>query len=152
MPDLIARSACYATVDLDHPADVQLHSWGPSLQRAFELVAEAMFGYMVELDSVDVDDAQEAAVEADGHDLDSLLFNLLDELLFQFNTEGMVCKELRLSQLSVDGPFSARGVVRGEKFVRGRHRPGTEVKAVTYSAMQIVRTEEYCETFVIVDI
>src|SRR3989338_6619610 len=78
------------SLDLDHPADVQLHSWGKTLERAFELVAEAMFGYMGELDSVDLDDAQEATVEAEGHDLDSLLFNLLDELLFQFNTEGLV--------------------------------------------------------------
>lgn len=34
---------------LDHPADVQLHSWGDSLQESFEQVAMAMFGYITDM-------------------------------------------------------------------------------------------------------
>ena len=41
---------------------------------------------------------------------------------------------------------------RGERFVRGRHEAGTEVKAITYSAMQIRESPGDCEVFVIVDI
>ncbi len=43
---------------------------------------------------------------------------------------------------------------RGEKFDRQRHASGTEIKAITYSAMQVTeRTEEGdAEVFVIVDI
>lgn len=40
----------------------------------------------------------------------------------------------------------------GEKFDRQRHVCGTEVKAITYSAMQINETPEDAEVFVIVDI
>jgi SHS2 domain-containing protein len=41
---------------------------------------------------------------------------------------------------------------RGEKFDRQRHECGTEVKAITYSAMQIREKEGDAEVFVIVDI
>jgi SHS2 domain-containing protein len=41
---------------------------------------------------------------------------------------------------------------RGETFDRSRHECGTEVKAVTYSAMQIRQQPGDAEVFVIVDI
>jgi SHS2 domain-containing protein len=41
---------------------------------------------------------------------------------------------------------------RGERFDRSRHECGTEVKAVTYSAMQIRQQPGDAEVFVIVDI
>ena len=40
----------------------------------------------------------------------------------------------------------------GEKFDRHRHECGTEVKAITYSAMQIREQQGDAEVFVIVDI
>lgn len=41
---------------------------------------------------------------------------------------------------------------QGERFDRQRHVCGTEVKAITYSAMQINETAGDAEVFVIVDI
>jgi SHS2 domain-containing protein len=41
---------------------------------------------------------------------------------------------------------------RGETFNRHRHVAGTEIKAITYSAMQIHEREGDAEVFVIVDI
>lgn len=41
---------------------------------------------------------------------------------------------------------------RGERFDRERHVSGTEVKAITYSAMQILERPGDAEVFVIVDI
>lgn len=40
----------------------------------------------------------------------------------------------------------------GERFEVGRHASGTEVKAITYSAMQINEAPGDAEVFVIVDI
>jgi SHS2 domain-containing protein len=41
---------------------------------------------------------------------------------------------------------------RGERFDRARHECGTEVKAITYSAMQVRQSLGDAEVFVIVDI
>ncbi len=40
----------------------------------------------------------------------------------------------------------------GEEFSLEKHPQGTEVKAITYSAMQIIQNEEKNELFVIIDI
>ena len=70
---------------LDHPADVQLHSWGDSLEEAFEQVAMAMFAYITDMEYVEMRYTHE--IEAEGIDMLSLLFQFLDEFLFIFCAE-----------------------------------------------------------------
>lgn len=53
---------------MDHTADVQLHSWGVDLKEAFEQVGMAMYGYMTELETVEIKEKLE--IEAQGDDLD----------------------------------------------------------------------------------
>lgn len=40
----------------------------------------------------------------------------------------------------------------GETFELGKHPQGTEVKAITYSAMQINESDGFAEVFLIIDI
>eukprot|EP00887_Chlorella_sp_A99_P007899 scaffold20.g7899.t1 len=136
---------------LDHTADVQLHSWGNTLEEAFEQAALAMFNYMTPLSGIAVDEGATRTYEAEGHDMHSLLFNFLDELLFTFSTEFFVCREVRVTSLD-RGAFRIAAEGRGERFDRARHAAGTEVKAITYSAMQITEKPGDAEIFVIVDI
>ncbi|KAI8465163.1 MAG: Archease domain-containing protein [Monoraphidium minutum] len=136
---------------LDHTADVQLHAWGVTLEEAFANAGLAMFNYITPLAGVDLDPRQTREYAAEGHDLQSLLYAFLDELLFVFATEMAVCRELEVAELDRSA-WRIRAVGRGERFVRGRHEAGTEVKAITYSAMQIREQPGDCEVFVIVDI
>src|SRR5690606_14741708 len=69
---------------------------GPTLKEAFEQVVICMFGYITELDRVDIDEECQVEVEAEGHDLESLLFSYMDEFLFQFNTEFIICKQVQI--------------------------------------------------------
>lgn len=139
---------------LDHTADVQLHSWGDSLKEAFEQCGIAMFGYMTEIDKVEIKQCSE--IEANGHDLESLLFHFLDELLFLFSCEPfLICSKLVITEFITEGEeLSAKCKCYGEEFTLGKHPQGTEVKAITYSAMQIVNQPEKnrFELFVIIDI
>ncbi|OCT94929.1 protein archease isoform X1 [Xenopus laevis] len=134
---------------LDHTADVQLHAWGETLEEAFEQCAMAMFGYMTDIETVEPLDTVE--VETEGEDLISLLFHFLDEWLYKFSADQFfVPREVKV--LSIDRVnFRIRSIGWGEEFSLTKHPQGTEVKAITYSAMQI-HEEEKAEVFVIIDI
>ncbi|KAK9917654.1 hypothetical protein WJX75_006918 [Coccomyxa subellipsoidea] len=136
---------------LDHTADIQIHAWGCSLEEAFANAGLGMFNYMTPLSEIAKDPSCSRYFDVEGHDEQSLLYNFLDELLFVFSTELLVCCELTV--LTLDrATWKIRAFANGEKFERGRHASGTEIKAITYSAMQITEKEHDAEVFVIVDI
>jgi len=137
---------------LDHTADIQIHSWGKDLSEAFEQAALAMFNYMVELDKVEVDNSiPPREIEAEGHDMDSLLFQFMDEFLFVFCTEWLVCTEITITEFDKEN-FKIKAHGKGEKLDKKKHTTGTEVKAITYSAMQIRDEPGKAEIYIIVDI
>lgn len=111
-----------------------------------------MFGYMTDLDYVTVETCYEIGLKAD--DLESLLYRFLDELLFLFSAEPfLICKRLEITKFTKN-PFEIKCRCYGEPFDLSKHPQGTEVKAITYSAMQIVEkpAENHFEVFVIIDI
>ncbi|NWI13477.1 ARCH archease, partial [Crypturellus soui] len=128
---------------------LMLHAWGDTLEEAFEQCVMAMFGYMTDTETVEPLDTVE--VHAEGHDMLSLLFHFLDEWLYKFSAnEFFIPREVKV--LHIDRmQFKIRSIGWGEEFSLPKHPQGTEVKAITYSAMQICE-EEKPEVFVIIDI
>ena len=158
---------------LDHTADVQLHAWGGSLTESLGWLAVAMFGYMTDLATVDVDrevsEGRVGTLAVAGHDLDTLIFAFLDEWLYQFHDTGFVAKRVEVMDfVSGDAARDAVLIDRegkdelswslktrgfGEIFTFGKHPQGTEVKAITYSNMQVVKGDDgKVDIFVIIDI
>ncbi|KAE8744587.1 hypothetical protein FOCC_FOCC008828 [Frankliniella occidentalis] len=135
---------------LDHTADVQLHAWGSNLEEAFEQCAMAMFAYMTDIECVDLHEAHQ--IEAQGTDLESLLFHFLDEFLFLFSCEPfLVARKVKITEFDHENfRIVAKGY--GEQFSLGKHPQGTEVKAITYSNLQVHNKAEKYEVFVIIDI
>lgn len=113
-----------------------------------------MFGYMTELEYVQI--GQCFKIEAQGDDIENALYHFLDELLFLFSAEPyLICSKLDICKFEkIDEQYSIECLCYGEPFVIGKHPQGTEVKAITYSAMQIVQQpeKENFEVFVIIDI
>ncbi|XP_078041427.1 protein archease isoform X3 [Augochlora pura] len=114
---------------LDHTADVQLHAWGSTLEEAFEQCGIAMFGYMTDLERVEI--ATKHDIEAEGHDLDSLLFHFLDELLYMFSAEQfIVAKKVQITNFDRKN-FKITATALGEEFTIGKHSQNAE----TYSRL-----------------
>lgn len=145
---------------LDHTADVQIHSWGTGNEEAFGAAVVGMFGYMVELD--EINDDLEMDIVISGHNKETLLFNFMQECLYIFLTESFVMKQIIINDFvevanATKGfntdKFTLTATAKGGSFDATRHSQGTEVKAITYSNLQIVEKESgQVETFVIVDI
>lgn len=126
---------------LDHPADVQIHAWGDNLKDAFENAAVALTAYITDLDSIEIKTKEDLAVEAD--DKESLLFRFLDEILFLFNAEpNFLAKRVRILDFC-ETTFRIRAECYGEHFDLNKHPQGTEIKAITYSAMRVLDNEVY---------
>lgn len=131
-------------------SECRLHAWGDTLQEAFEQCGVAMFGYMTEIESVEL--KQCFKITASGDDIESLLFHFLDELLFLFSAEPfLVCGKLEISKFDLVD-FEIDCLCYGEPFQLGKHPQGTEVKAITYSAMQVIQRPAKNEVYVIIDI
>lgn len=127
---------CCVCLDLDHTADIQLHSWGSTLIEALEQNVLAMFGYITDTTKVDIDPERTDTFEVKAHDIESLVFTLLDEFLYRFATNEWIPCDVRIQSLDLD-QFTIRVTGYGERFTLAKHPQGTEIKAITYSNMQI---------------
>ena len=136
---------------LDHTADVQLHAWGATLELAFSNIIPCMFNYMTDLNTVIIQENKSIEFEVKGHDMDTLLFAYMDEFLFYFSTENFCCKKVEILELD-RAQFSIKVKGHGETYDLAKHPQGTEVKAITYSNMQIHENADRADLYVIVDI
>ena len=97
-----------------------------------------MFNMMSPLEGIK--EVEEFTLDAQGTDLESLLFNLMDEFLFITDVEFLIPKTI---QVTVDHEnFSASAVCMGERFSAATHEVGIQIKAVTYHMMEIKETPD----------
>ena len=115
------------------------------------LITDDLTTVNVNLEQVVASPSSRRDVAVEGHDLPSLLYNFLDEWLFQFNADQFLCRRVKVTTLNRESwAISSVGV--GELFDRGRHPPGIEVKAITYSALRVTEEDGRTDLLVIVDV
>lgn len=119
------------------PADLLVEATGETLGEAFANLTLGMFNAMTPIG--DIAEEEEFVIEAQGDDLDSLLFNFMDEFLYLNDVEFLVPRRM---EVSVDEKnFHAEALCVGERFSRDTHETGIAVKAVTYHMMEIKRED-----------
>ena len=136
---------------IDHPADIQLHSWGANFERAIEQMVTALSGVMFDLKGFN--DQETEIIQISANNLESLVYNFLSEFLFIFDTEDFVAKRCTITKCDLQN-FSIEATAYGDKFDMEKHSSCrlTEVKAITYASMQIIQEKPKTEIYVIVDL
>jgi len=131
---------------LNHTADVGIIAYGADLSQAFANAARALFSLITELD--DVEEAVYRDIELTASDEESLLVEWLNELVYQFDTEGIIFKRFDIIQLD-NTHLKARSY--GEKVDSSRHKLKTGVKAATYHMLKVDKNDG-CKVQVLFDI
>jgi len=120
----------------EHGADVGVRGYGASAAEAFEEAARALASVVVDLGTVEQD--CEVDIECCAEDLELLLLDFLNELVFQMSAHGLVftCFEVR-----IDG-VHLRARAFGERVELARHQPAVEVKAATCTELRVTQRED----------
>ncbi|MEM2841932.1 MAG: archease [Thermoproteota archaeon] len=136
---------------LEHTSDVLVRAYGANLEEAFEQAAIALMNTLIQ-NLKCVSPILKRCFNIVGNSLEELLYKYLEEFLFIFDTERVVFSEFEVKIWKHESTFEAEIKAYGEKFNSLKHRPGIEVKAVTYHMMDITQREGLTEVLVLFDI
>jgi SHS2 domain-containing protein len=131
----------------EHTADLGLRARASGLDTLFVETAHALFSAIVDNpDQVEARERVEFQLKAE--DLELLLFDWLNELLYWFDAGHMLFGrfEIRIKDLSLTA------TAWGEPLDRERHLLQHEVKAITYHGLRVEPQGEEWLAEVIVDI
>ena len=121
---------------IEHTADMGLRAYGKTLSGAFANAAYGMFSIIAELDRVKEVESRRIEVTAD--DMESLLFEWLNSLLYYFDVEGLIFKRFDIKAF---GEKRLAADCFGEKYDPARHRIKLGVKSATYHMLEVDRVK-----------
>ena len=136
---------------LEHTADEYVLAYGKSLEEAFENAALAMFGVMTDLKTIDP--KEEDSIEIKAEDERQLLYKWLETLLINFDVYGKLYSKFKISEIKrSDNTVSLTALIWGETYNQNKHPSRTEVKAITYHRMEILKNKRKTSVKFILDI
>ena len=137
---------------LDHPADVWVHAWGPTLEVA---MAECVYGLMkTMIETSPITEKEMTVIELEDHSKGSLLIAFLTEFLFLFDTEDKIFNRVAIDPLETlpNGNLRLTATGYGDLYDASRYMVDVEVKAITYSYLEINETPTRTEIKIVYDI
>jgi len=112
---------------LEHPSDVGILARGATREEALIEASKGLVSIIS--NSVEFRPLEERYFKAPGIDEAAQIVNWLNEILFFFDTDGMVFVDFAIDSWTAAGIV---GHARGERFDIDRHEFRTAVKAATY--------------------
>lgn len=140
----------YRYVDDATTADVAFEAYGETLENLLCAAWEATVGLMVE-DPKGLGSAERRRISLENEDPEMLLFELLGELLYYKDAEGLL---LALDECTLETHgerliFTA--LATGGQIDPDRHSLGVDIKAVTLHQFELRQIEEGWEARVVLD-
>ena len=117
---------------MDHTADLAIRVRGRTLANLFENAAFTLFDNMAALQDIQEELKEKMTVE--GIDLQELMVNWLNHLLYLWDTRHLIFKRFRIHNMSQTF-FEA--TAWGEAYQPDKHELLTDIKAATYHNLRI---------------
>lgn len=132
---------------LEHTADIRAKVTGRTKRRLFQNAVFTLSDLIVEAPTIRSRSSRTIRVSASSEDL--LLVRLLQEVLFLFDAKRFLSRRLEFVSWKL-----GRLLVRswGERLDLKRHRPKTEIKAVTLHGLAIRKRGGYFEADLVFDV
>ena len=133
----------------DHTADIGIEVTGRTRKELFVNAAEALFDVMIENKTGEVAANKQTKITVEGLDIADLLINYLRELLYLFNGEKFMTGSCEIIQFT-NKEIQAR--LTGESFNPKKHLIKNEIKAVTYSGLNVEKNKSGWKASIIFDV
>jgi SHS2 domain-containing protein len=130
----------------DHTADVAVEATAPTLGGVFAAVADGMAAAMCE-DVPETGERRDIAVAAESRE--ALLFDYLDELIYERDVQDVLPVDNDATVTETDGEWRVSASYRGVPLATVSAR---EVKAVTYSEMDLSERDAGWHAYVVLDV
>lgn len=138
---------------LEHTADAGLVAWGPQPADAFAEATRGMFALILGAEpgelAQEMSEAESLHVRSTGEEWDDLLVNWLADVLFLFDTEGLVPIEVHFTSCS---PPTCEATILCRRLTDATQAGGVGVKAITYHQLYVNVSPSRTELQVIFDI
>lgn len=132
-------------------ADVAFEAWGSTLEELFKAAADATMNVMV-ADLNTITDREKRSIELEERDLDLLLFNFLQELIYYKDAQKLLLRVDNIHIEKTQTGFKLQAQAFGEELNPEKHDLRVDVKAVTLHQFQVKKTSEGWRAQVILDI
>ncbi|MDY6788544.1 MAG: archease [Candidatus Nanohaloarchaea archaeon] len=132
---------------VEHTSEVGFRAFGETVEQAFENAGKATFSLMKPLEDFDSEKELEFSIEAES--LEALLYDWIEHLIYLRDSEQLLFKEFTVEIEEDKGGYRLEAEVRGEDL---KGMSAQDVKAVTYSDMEVKQTEDGYMLRVLLDV
>ena len=131
---------------LEHATDAFIEVTASSLEEAFIRAGESVVD--ITLDQRLVEEKEQRTLIVTGEDLDLLLFNWLEEIIYQLITEGFAIHRFAL-KISKNLEYKISATAFGEEIDLKKHQFKVEIKAPTFHLMEIKQNGDVTMRFLL---
>ena len=117
---------------IEHTADTGLIAYGTNLAEAFASAAYGLFSIITELNRVR--EAQSRPLTVSAGDIEGLLFNWMNDLIYVFEVEYLLFKRFDITEFS---EHNLKATCWGERYDPSRHQLKLGVKSATYYMLEV---------------
>jgi SHS2 domain-containing protein len=132
-------------------ADVAFEAWADTLEELFRAAGDATMNVMVG-DLATIATHETRTLRLADTELDLLLFQLLQELIYFKDAERLLLRIHELEIRRINGEYRLQAQARGEELDPSRHDLVVDVKAVTLHRFCVEPTPQGWKAAVILDI
>ncbi|MEK6844628.1 MAG: archease [Nanoarchaeota archaeon] len=131
---------------LEHTADIKFQAFGNSLKKVFENSALALFNIVYDLK---IKDKKKFKIYAKGRDLESLMYNFLEEILVLIDSKNFLPSKIINFKLDKKN-LKIRAEIIGDD--AKNYNISEHVKAITYNEMFIKKIRGRWVSQIVLDI